>query len=124
MSSPPGVFFLRCLVIVALASHAEGEMYTSLQNVKQAINVERKLIEYLRTYIDSELERLEDIKRFYAKVSDLHTILYKGPAAATANPLVAFTLIKRLHSEWLNVIHSNEAQENIQTLRSKYEEEE
>ncbi|MEQ2158982.1 hypothetical protein GOODEAATRI_017743 [Goodea atripinnis] len=38
-------------------------MYTSLQNVKQAINVERKLIEYLRTYIDSELERLEDIKR-------------------------------------------------------------
>lgn len=30
------------------------------------------------------------------------------------NPLVAFTLIKRLHSEWLNVVYSNEALENTQ----------
>uniref|UniRef100_A0A3B5LBZ9 Prolyl 4-hydroxylase N-terminal domain-containing protein n=1 Tax=Xiphophorus couchianus TaxID=32473 RepID=A0A3B5LBZ9_9TELE len=86
-------------------------MYTSLQNVRQAIDVERKLIDYLRTYIDSEQQRLEDIK------------LYKGPTAATANPLVAFTLVKRLHSEWLNVVYSNEAQEAAQ-LRSRYEEEE
>ncbi|KAF3847528.1 hypothetical protein F7725_020556 [Dissostichus mawsoni] len=53
-----------------------------------------------------------------------------------ANPLVAFTLIKQLHSEWLNVVHSNEAQENTQgwlsafftdtsgALRSSYEKEE
>eukprot|EP00064_Thunnus_orientalis_P012006 superscaffoldBa00001794_g12039 len=101
-----------------------GEMYTSLLNVKQAISVERKLINYLRTYIDHEVERLEDIKRFYAKVSDLHAQVYKGPAAAMANPLVAFTLIKRLHSEWLNVVYSNEAMENTQALRSSYEEEE
>ncbi|KAK1900089.1 Prolyl 4-hydroxylase subunit alpha-3 [Dissostichus eleginoides] len=74
-------------------------MYTSLLNVKQAISVERKLINYLKTYIDHESERLEDVKRFYAKVSDLHTELYKGPATVMANPLVAFTLIKRLHSE-------------------------
>ncbi|KAF3847527.1 hypothetical protein F7725_020555 [Dissostichus mawsoni] len=61
---------------------------------------------------------------FYAKVSGLHTELYKGPATAMANPLVAFNLIKRLHSEWLNVVHSNEAQENTQALRSSYEKEE
>lgn len=53
--------------------------------------------------------------RFHTKVSDLHTELYKGPAAATANPLVAFTLVKRLHSEWLNVVYSNEAQEAAQS---------
>ncbi|XP_008279189.1 prolyl 4-hydroxylase subunit alpha-3 [Stegastes partitus] len=99
-------------------------MYTSLLNVKQAISVEQKLIDYLRTYIDHEQERLQDVKRFYAKVSDLHSELYKGPAAAMANPLVAFTLIKRLHSEWLNVVYSNEALENAQALRSSYEEEE
>lgn len=40
-----------------------GEMYTSLLNIQQAMSVERKLIDYLRTYIDQELERLEDIKR-------------------------------------------------------------
>ncbi|KAK1899611.1 Prolyl 4-hydroxylase subunit alpha-3 [Dissostichus eleginoides] len=85
-------------------------MYTSLLNVKQAISVERKLINYLKTYIDHESERLEDVKRFYAKVSDLHTELYKGPATVMANPLVAFTLIKRLHSD--------------PALRSSYEKEE
>ncbi|XP_053279321.1 prolyl 4-hydroxylase subunit alpha-3 [Pleuronectes platessa] len=112
--------FFGCAVLTVSA----GEMYTSLLNVRQAISVERKLIDDLRTYIDHEFERLQDIRRFYAKVSDLHTGLYKGPAAAMGNPLVAFTLIKRLHSEWLNVIYSSEASENAQALRSSYEEEE
>ncbi|KAK1900529.1 Octopamine receptor 1 [Dissostichus eleginoides] len=40
-------------------------MYTSLLNVKQAISVERKLIDYLKTYIDHESERLEDVKRHF-----------------------------------------------------------
>ncbi|KAK1900423.1 Prolyl 4-hydroxylase subunit alpha-3 [Dissostichus eleginoides] len=118
------VCFSWSLLTVAVIPVSLGEMYTSLLNMKQAISVEWKLIDYLKTYIDHESERLEDVKRFYAKVSDLHTELYKGPATAMANPLVAFTLIKRLHSEWLNVVHSNEAQENTQALRSSYEKEE
>ncbi|XP_060929655.1 prolyl 4-hydroxylase subunit alpha-3 [Limanda limanda] len=114
----------RVLLGCAVLTVSAGEMYTSLLNVRQAISVERKLIDDLRTYIDHEFERLQDIRRFYTKVSDLHTGLYKGPAAAMANPLVAFTLIKRLHSEWLNVIYSSEASENAQALRSSYEKEE
>lgn len=53
---------------------------------------------------------------FYSKVSDLHAELYNSPETALTNPLVAFTLIKRLQSEWLNVISSNEALENAQGL--------
>ncbi|XP_056230413.1 prolyl 4-hydroxylase subunit alpha-3 isoform X2 [Seriola aureovittata] len=124
MNCLPRVYFSWALLTVAVFPASSGEMYTSLLNVKQAISVERKLIDYLRTYIDQELERLEDIKRFYVKVSDLHTELYKGPGTAMANPLVAFTLIKRLHSEWLNVVYSNEALENAQALRSGYEDKE
>ncbi|KAM6933811.1 prolyl 4-hydroxylase subunit alpha-3 [Xenentodon cancila] len=124
MKGPACVYFLRGVVIAAVIPRCVGEMYTSLLNVKQAISVERRLIDYLRTYIDHEMERLEDIRRFYAKVSDLHTDLYKGPAAAMANPLVAFTLIKRLRSEWLNLVYSNEALENVQALRFSYEMEE
>uniref|UniRef100_A0A3B3ZK04 Prolyl 4-hydroxylase subunit alpha-3 n=1 Tax=Periophthalmus magnuspinnatus TaxID=409849 RepID=A0A3B3ZK04_9GOBI len=60
---------------------------------------------------------------FYAKVSHLHSDVYKGQATALANPLLAFTLIKRLYSEWANVVYSDEALENSQ-LRSSYEEEE
>ncbi|XP_049431667.1 prolyl 4-hydroxylase subunit alpha-3 isoform X1 [Epinephelus fuscoguttatus] len=124
MKYPACVYFIWGFLCVSVIPVSLGEMYTSLLNVRQAISVERKLIDYLRTYIDHEMERLEDIKRFYAKVSDLHADLYKGPATAMANPLVAFTLIKRLQSEWLNVVYSNEAQENAQALRSSYKEEE
>ncbi|KAL0973182.1 hypothetical protein UPYG_G00200010 [Umbra pygmaea] len=61
-------------------------------------------------------------KRFHAKVSHLHSDVYRGPSASMANPLVAFTLIKRLQSEWLNLVYSDEALENSQALRSRYEE--
>uniref|UniRef100_A0A674EI11 Prolyl 4-hydroxylase subunit alpha-3 n=1 Tax=Salmo trutta TaxID=8032 RepID=A0A674EI11_SALTR len=115
--------YSACVIIsVILMPLSFGEMYTSLLNVKQAINVERQLIDHLETYIEHESERLEDIKRFYAKVSDLHSEVYSGPSAAMANPLVAFTLIKRLQSEWLNLIYSDEAQENTQAFRSGYKE--
>ncbi|XP_026233621.1 prolyl 4-hydroxylase subunit alpha-3 [Anabas testudineus] len=117
------VYLSWSLLTVAVLPWSSGEMYTSLLNVKEAISVERKLIDYLRTYIDHELQRLQDVRRFYAKVSDLHNELYKGSETAMANPLAAFTLIKRLHSEWLNVVYSNEALENAQALRSSFEEE-
>ncbi|XP_062328778.1 prolyl 4-hydroxylase subunit alpha-3 isoform X3 [Osmerus eperlanus] len=61
---------------------------------------------------------------FYSKVSDVHKEVYSGAAASMSNPLVAFTLIKRLQSEWQNVVYSEEAVENTQALRSGYEEEE
>uniref|UniRef100_A0A3P9JFE5 Prolyl 4-hydroxylase subunit alpha-3 n=1 Tax=Oryzias latipes TaxID=8090 RepID=A0A3P9JFE5_ORYLA len=124
MKHPAKMFLLWAFVIAVLLLGCGAEMFTSLQNVKQAISVEGKLMENLKTYIDQELERLEDIKRFHAKVSNLHAELYNSPAAAMANPLVSYTLIKRLRSEWLNVVYSNEALENLQALRSSYEEEE
>ncbi|KAM8853168.1 prolyl 4-hydroxylase subunit alpha-3 isoform 2-T2 [Synchiropus picturatus] len=111
-----------CWLVGLLTIACEAEMYTSLLNVKQAINVERKLIDYLRTYIDREVERLGDVRRFHSKVLDLHSKIYEGSESSSmSNPLVSFTLIKRLQSEWLNVIYSNEAEENTQTLRSSYE---
>lgn len=98
-------------------------MYTSLLNVKNKISVERKLIDSLKTYLEHESERLRDIRRFYTKVSHLHSEVYKDQTTSMENPLLAFTLIKRLYSEWPNVVYSNEALENAQALRSSYERE-
>lgn len=47
--------------------------------------------------------------RFYDKVLSLH----EDSATPVSNPLLAFTLIKRLQSDWRNVVHSLEASENI-----------
>lgn len=51
------------LLAVAVIPPSVAEMYTSLLNVRQAVDVERKLIDYLKTYIDHELERLQDVRR-------------------------------------------------------------
>ncbi|XP_062328776.1 prolyl 4-hydroxylase subunit alpha-3 isoform X1 [Osmerus eperlanus] len=121
---PINFYYIWGLISVIAIPLSFGEMYTSLLNIKQAINVERELISHLQTYIEHESERLDDIKRFYSKVSDVHKEVYSGAAASMSNPLVAFTLIKRLQSEWQNVVYSEEAVENTQALRSGYEEEE
>lgn len=47
--------------------------------------------------------------RFYDKVLSVHEDL----TIPVVNPLLAFTLIKRLQSDWRNVVHSLEATENI-----------
>lgn len=63
MGYPARFYLCYCALFVAVFRVSVGEMYTSLLNVKQAISVERKLIDNLKTYIEHELERLEDIKR-------------------------------------------------------------
>ncbi|NXP28814.1 P4HA3 hydroxylase, partial [Scytalopus superciliaris] len=56
--------------------------------------------------------------RFYEKVQGLH----QDPEASVDNPLLAFSLIKRLHSDWPNVIYSGEATENAQALHASLRE--
>lgn len=65
-------------------------------------------------YLSRLIDKSNYFPRFYSKVSDLHKEVYSGAAASISNPLVAFTLIKRLQSEWQNVVYSEEAVENTQ----------
>ncbi|XP_011851617.1 PREDICTED: prolyl 4-hydroxylase subunit alpha-3, partial [Mandrillus leucophaeus] len=71
----------------------------------------------LRRYLRGEEARLRDLTRFYDKVLSLH----EDSTTPVANPLLAFTLIKRLQSDWRNVVHSLEASENIRALKDGYE---
>ncbi|NXA15966.1 P4HA3 hydroxylase, partial [Sapayoa aenigma] len=68
----------------------------------------------LRSYLRDESGRLRRLRRFYEKVQALH----QDPEASVDNPLLAFSLIKRLHSDWPNVIYSDEATGNTQTLHA------
>ncbi|NXS29387.1 P4HA3 hydroxylase, partial [Pomatostomus ruficeps] len=68
----------------------------------------------LRSYLRDESSRLRRLRRFYEKV----LVLHQDPEASVDNPLLAFSLIKRLHSDWPNVIYSNEATRNTQALHA------
>ncbi|XP_037697234.1 prolyl 4-hydroxylase subunit alpha-3 isoform X2 [Choloepus didactylus] len=94
-----------------------GDTFSALTSVARALGPERQLLGLLRRYLLGEEARLRDLTRFYDKVLSLH----EDSATPVANPLLAFTLIKRLQSDWRNVVHSLEASENIRALKDGYE---
>ncbi|XP_059502749.1 prolyl 4-hydroxylase subunit alpha-3 isoform X1 [Stegostoma tigrinum] len=102
-------------------SPTRGDVYTSLLHIQEEIAVEKVLVQHLQTYIENEMYRMDDLKRFYEKVKGLHSKAYQKPEKAISNPLFAYTLIKRLQTDWQNIVYSNEAIENIQALKDGYE---
>ncbi|KAG8430289.1 hypothetical protein GDO86_018048, partial [Hymenochirus boettgeri] len=92
-------------------------MFSSMTSVQQAGSTEKILLQHLSNYIEQETDRLNDLKRFYEKVNSIHRAL----DTPIEDPIVAYTLIKRLQSEWTNVVYSIEANENIQEMKDGYE---
>uniref|UniRef100_H0ZTA2 Prolyl 4-hydroxylase subunit alpha-3 n=1 Tax=Taeniopygia guttata TaxID=59729 RepID=H0ZTA2_TAEGU len=74
----------------------------------------RAQLRRLRSYLRDESSRLRPLRRFYEKVQALH----QDPEASVDNPLLAFSLIKRLHSDWPNIIYNDEATRNTQALHA------
>ncbi|XP_035293742.1 prolyl 4-hydroxylase subunit alpha-3 isoform X3 [Cricetulus griseus] len=99
------------------AATAREDTFSALTSVARALAPERRLLGTLRRYLRGEEARLRDLTRFYDKVLSLH----EDVTIPVVNPLLAFTLIKRLQSDWRNVVHSLEATENIRALKDGYE---
>ncbi|XP_063301046.1 prolyl 4-hydroxylase subunit alpha-3 [Pelobates fuscus] len=102
---------------LGLLEHCLADMYSSMANIQQAASTEKVLLQHLETYLEQETYRLNDLRRFYDKVHTFHQVT-DNPVA---DPILAYTLLKRLHLEWMNVVHSLEVTENIQALKDGYE---
>ncbi|XP_054073950.1 prolyl 4-hydroxylase subunit alpha-3 [Rissa tridactyla] len=113
----PGALGLGVLLAL-LPPPAPAETFTAMLSVRRALGSEGRLLRRLRTYLREESARLRRIARFYEKVQALH----QDPKASVDNPLLAFSLIKRLHSDWPNVVYSDEAAENTQVLQAGFKE--
>ncbi|XP_044306109.1 prolyl 4-hydroxylase subunit alpha-3, partial [Varanus komodoensis] len=103
--------------VLALLRWARADTFTSMLSIRQALATEAQLLRSLRAYLEDEARRLDDLRRFYSKIQALH----QGAGSTVANPLLAYALIKRLQSDWMNVVHSKEASENTQALKSSYQ---
>ncbi|XP_067163896.1 prolyl 4-hydroxylase subunit alpha-3 [Apteryx mantelli] len=103
--------------LLAWVPPAPAETYSAMLSIRQALGAEGRLLRLLRTYLQEESDRLSDLARFYNKVQALH----QEPAASVDNPLLAFGLIKRLRSDWLNVVYSEAASENTRELQAGFE---
>ncbi|NWJ01209.1 P4HA3 hydroxylase, partial [Crypturellus undulatus] len=88
-----------------------------MRSIRQARGAEGRLLALLLAYLQREGRRLGRLARFYDRVRALH----REPPASLDNPLLAFGLIKRLHSEWPNVVYSEGAGESTQELQGGFE---
>ncbi|KAM9319776.1 prolyl 4-hydroxylase subunit alpha-3 [Gastrophryne carolinensis] len=114
----PGIYSIGVwLLLLGFLGGNLADMYSSMQNVQQALEAERVLMEHLRTYLEEESQRLNDLHRFYEKVRGSH----EKSGAPVSDPILAYTLLKRLQSEWANVLDKAEAGDNVKALRSGYE---
>uniref|UniRef100_A0ACB8FF01 Uncharacterized protein n=1 Tax=Sphaerodactylus townsendi TaxID=933632 RepID=A0ACB8FF01_9SAUR len=98
------------VAVLGLLPGLRAETFTSMLSIQQALVTERELLRYLHTYLDEETSRLKDLQRFYEKILATH----QGMGDSVVNPLSAYTLIKRLQVDWLNVVYSAEASQNSQ----------
>ncbi|XP_042750265.1 prolyl 4-hydroxylase subunit alpha-3-like, partial [Lagopus leucura] len=94
--------------LLAWLPPAHTDTFSALRSVRQARGNEGRLLRRLRAYLREESARLRRLSRFYEKVRALH----QDPGASVDNPLSAFSLIKRLSSDWPSVVYSSEATEN------------
>ncbi|XP_066444446.1 prolyl 4-hydroxylase subunit alpha-3 [Eleutherodactylus coqui] len=111
----PGVW----IVLFFYLGHIEvtsGDIYSSMLTIQQALDTEKVLTEHLAAYLEEETYRLNDLHRFYNKVSALHRIA----DTSVSDPIFAYTLLKRLQSEWMNVVDSLENNDNLRVLKDGY----
>ncbi|XP_070607612.1 LOW QUALITY PROTEIN: prolyl 4-hydroxylase subunit alpha-3 [Erythrolamprus reginae] len=104
------------LLLAGLLRGAPGETFSSTLSIRRALRTEEALLAHLRSYLEDEARRLRELDRFYRKIHVLH----QGPSGTMANPLMAFALIKRLQSDWRNVVYNMEGSENVQALKVNY----
>ncbi|XP_073404637.1 prolyl 4-hydroxylase subunit alpha-3 [Dendrobates tinctorius] len=105
------------LLLLCSLQVTSGDMYSSMVAVQQALGTEQLLLQLLGDYLEEETVRLKDLRRFYNKVKTLH----HTARTPVSDPIFAFTLLKRLHSEWINVVQSLETNENIRVLKDGFE---
>ncbi|XP_060622966.2 prolyl 4-hydroxylase subunit alpha-3 [Anolis sagrei] len=110
------MWWLGVAFLLSILPRVHAETYTSMLSIHQAMETEGQLLRSLDSYLDQEAKRLQDLRRFYEKIQALH----QGAGKTVANPLLAYALIKRLQSDWLNVVYSMEASENSQALKNDY----
>ncbi|KAF4804947.1 Prolyl 4-hydroxylase subunit alpha-3 [Turdus rufiventris] len=101
-------------LLALLPPPVPAETFSAMLSVRGALGAERRLLRRLRSYLRDESSRLRRLRRFYEKVQALH----QDPKASVDNPLLAFSLIKRLYSDWPNIVYSDEAASNTQALHA------
>ncbi|KAG5881337.1 hypothetical protein JTB14_020587 [Gonioctena quinquepunctata] len=95
-----------CHIIVPflfVASYVNCEVFTALTDLEDLLDTERVLIGTLENYIRAEDKKIGLLKRFADVFQKKHNIAIEDVELYVSNPINAYTLVKRLTTDWRHV---------------------
>ncbi|XP_077358212.1 prolyl 4-hydroxylase subunit alpha-1-like isoform X2 [Festucalex cinctus] len=87
------------LILISVTSAAD-EYYSSIGHMTNLLYTEQDLLTSLEDYIQAEENKLETIKRWAEKLSNLSAFAIRDPEGFLGHPINAFKLVKRMNREW------------------------
>lgn len=98
------MFVLQAILVFCCSlSTVRSEVFTALADLEDLLETESLLISTLEHYIKAEEEKLNYLKRYAAIYKKQYNKAAEDVQLYVANPINAYTLVKRLTTDWKEV---------------------
>jgi prolyl 4-hydroxylase len=98
------LFVLQAILVFCCSlSTVRSEVFTALADLEDLLETESLLISTLEHYIKAEEEKLNYLKRYAAIYKKQYNKAAEDVQLYVANPINAYTLVKRLTTDWKEV---------------------
>ena len=78
----------------------EGNIYTAIAHMEPLVDIEKRLLDLAREYLNKERRRLGEFKQFAASVESAMELSKDEPLKYLGNPVNSYLIIKRFTSGW------------------------
>ncbi|CAD5215722.1 unnamed protein product [Bursaphelenchus okinawaensis] len=98
--------------------YGRADLFTSMADLQRLLQMEKDIPKVIENYIQSENERLDNLKKMVAKYRSKNSNVEKNMEYAS-NPVNAFRMIKRLSDTWKTLqdrMRSDRTEEFIQNI--------
>ncbi|CAG9863081.1 unnamed protein product [Phyllotreta striolata] len=89
--------------LVIVHPEVSGEVFTALVDLEESLETEALLIHTLRNYINAEEQKLDLLRKYVDIYQSQHDRAMEDVTEYISNPINAYTLVKRLTTDWDNV---------------------
>ncbi|XP_030756854.1 prolyl 4-hydroxylase subunit alpha-1 isoform X2 [Sitophilus oryzae] len=94
------ILFVICTFLI---SQSRTEVFTAIVDMEGLLDTEAALIYTLENYVKAEEQKIDLLKRYIAIYNKQHNRASEDPQLYLANPINAYTLVKRLTTDWSHV---------------------
>ncbi|XP_037133239.1 prolyl 4-hydroxylase subunit alpha-1-like [Syngnathus acus] len=113
-----------CFLLLLLGFSSAAEFYSSIDHMTELLHTEQDLLASLEDYVRAEEYKLEVVKRWARRLSNLSALAIRDPEVFLGHPVNAFQLLKRLNREWRDLeslVRSDVANAFVARLSAKRE---